>query len=290
VRYVEPLFRPPAEAEAYILQATLGCSWNHCTYCGMYRSKAFRVRPVEALVAEIREAGRHWAPEVRHVFVADGDPLAMDMETWEPVLRALREAFPRLRRISTYATARNLLEKTPAELARLRSLGLSLLYLGPESGDDPTLHRLAKGSDAAAHVEAARKAREAGMEQSLMFLLGAGGTDRSEAHARASGRLATAMDPKYLSTLTLTVVPGTPLAHQEAAGSFRLPGIPDLLRELTWFLEEARPSNAIFRSDHASNHLALSGRLPRDRDAMLARLEAAQAGLVRLRPEWMRGL
>lgn len=290
MRYVEPLFRPPAEAEAYILQATLGCSWNHCTYCGMYRSKCFEVRPVDALVAEIREAGRRWAPEVRHVFVADGDPLAMPMGTWEPVLRALQEAFPRLRRVSTYATARNLLEKTPAELARLRNLGLALLYIGPESGDDLTLKRLAKGSDAEAHVEAARKAREAGMDQSLMFLLGAGGTERSEAHARASGRLATAMDPKYLSTLTLTVVPGTPLARQEAEGTFTLPDVPALLQELTWFLEEATPSNAIFRSDHASNHLVLSGRLPRDRESMLARLRSAQAGSVRLRPEWMRGL
>lgn len=290
LRYDEPLFRPPSEADSFLLQATLGCSWNACTYCAMYRSKRFRVRPLDAILADIAEAGARFAPEVRHVFVADGDPLAMDLDHWEPILRALAAAFPRLRRVSTYATARNLLAKAPAELARLRALGLSLLYIGPESGDDATLHRLAKGATAADHGEAARKAREAGMDQSLIFLLGAGGRDRSEAHARASGRLASAMDPKYLSTLTLTVVPGTPQARLADRGQFELPDIRGLLQELRWFLEEARVTSAIFRSNHASNHLPLGGRLPRDREMLLALLDEALAGRVPLRPEWARGL
>jgi radical SAM superfamily enzyme YgiQ (UPF0313 family) len=289
VRYVEPLFRPPSEADSFILQATLGCSWNACTYCAMYRSKRYRVRPLEEVLADIQAAAR-FAEEVRHVFVADGDPLAMDLAHWESILRALAASFPRLRRVSTYATARNLLEKTPDELKRLRDLGLSLLYIGPESGDDATLHRLAKGARAADHVEAARKAREAGMEQSLIFLLGAGGRERSEAHARASGRLATAMDPRFLSTLTLTVVPGTPIARLQEQGRFELPDIHGLLAELRWFVEEAAPSNAIFRSNHASNYLPIGGRLPRDREAILAALDQALAGRVRLRPEWARGL
>lgn len=290
VRYDEPLFRPPSEAESFILQATLGCSWNACTYCAMYRSKRFRVRPLDAILADIAEAGIRFGAEVRHVFVADGDPLAMGLGHWEPILRALADAFPRLRRVGTYATVRNLLAKTPEELKRLRDLGLSLLYLGPESGDDLTLRRLAKGATAADHLEAARKARAAGMDQSLIFLLGAGGRVRSEAHARASGQLATAMDPKFLSTLTLTVVPGTPLAKLEAQGRFELPDVRGLLMELRWFIEEARPSAAIFRSNHASNHLPLGGRLPRDREAILATLDEALAGRRPLRPEWARGL
>ena len=290
VRYDEPLFRPPSEADSFILQATLGCSWNACTYCVMYRGKHYRVRPLDAVLAEIAEAGARFAGNVRHVFVADGDPLGMDLDQWEPILLALAASFPRLRRVSTYATARNLLEKSPEELKRLRELGLSLLYIGPESGDDVTLRRIAKGASAAAHIEAARKAREAGMEQSLIFLLGAGGRERSEAHARASGRLATAMDPRFLSTLTLTVIPGTPIARLEDQGRFELPDVPDLLAELRWFVEEAHPTAAIFRSNHASNHLPIGGRLPRDRAAILAAIDEALAGRLPLRPEWARGL
>lgn len=290
MRYDEPLFRPPSEAESFILQATLGCSWNACTYCAMYREKRYRVRPLPEVLADIAEAGARFGAEVRHVFVADGDPLSMPLDHWTPILSALAAAFPRLRRVSTYATARNLLEKTPAELARLRELGLSLLYIGPESGDDVTLRRIAKGADAADHVEAARKAREAGLAQSLIFLLGAGGRERSEVHARASGRLASAMDPKFLSTLTLTVVPGTPLARLEDQARFELPDVRGLLTELRWFLEEAHLSAAIFRSNHASNYLPIGGRLPRDREAILATLDEALAGRVPLRPEWTRGL
>jgi len=290
VRYDEPLFRPPSEADSFILQATLGCSWNACTYCAMYRGKAYRERPLDEVLADIAEAAARFAPEVRHIFVADGDPLGMACERWEPILRALAAAFPRLRRVSTYATARNLLEKTPEQLQRLRELGLSLLYIGPESGDDPTLQHLAKGADAAQHSEAARLARAAGMEQSLIFLLGAGGRERSEQHARASGRLATAMDPRFLSTLTLTVVPGTPLAKLQDQGRFLLPDIGGLLTELRWFIEEAHPSAAIFRSNHASNYLPIGGRLPRDREAILAAIDEALAGRRALRPEWARGL
>lgn len=290
VRYDEPLFRPPSEADSFILQATLGCSWNACTYCAMYRSKHFRIRPLDEVLAEISAASVRFAGEVRHVFVADGDPLAMPVQHWEPILVALAAAFPRLRRVSTYATARNLLEKSPGELARLRQLGLSLLYIGPESGDDATLRRIAKGASAEQHVEAARLAREAGMAQSLIFLLGAGGVARSEAHARASGRLATAMDPRFLSTLTLTVVPGTPIRRLQESGRWELPGVRGLLQELRWFVEECAPSNAIFRSNHASNHLPIGGRLPRDRGAILAAIDAALDGQVQLRPEWARGL
>jgi radical SAM superfamily enzyme YgiQ (UPF0313 family) len=290
VRYDEPLFRPPSEAASFILQATFGCSWNACTYCAMYRGKRYQVRPLKAVLADISEAGARSAEEVRHVFVADGDPLGMDLDHWEPILLALTSSFPRLRRVSTYATARNLLEKSQAELKCLRELGLSLLYIGPESGDDVTLRRIAKGANAAEHVEAARKAREAGMEQSLIFLLGAGGRERSEAHARASGRLATAMDPRFLSTLTLTVIPGTPIARLEEQRRFELPDVVGLLTELRWFVEETRLSGGIFRSNHASNYLPIGGRLPRDREAILSAIDAALAGRLPLRPEWARGL
>lgn len=290
MRYEGPLFRPPSEAESFILQATIGCSWNHCTYCAMYRHKTFRVRPLEEIRADVDEAAEAPGDHVRRVFVADGDALAMDLDIWTAILERCRSAFPRLRRVSAYATAMNLLSKTPEELARLRSLGLSLLYIGPESGDDETLRRIAKGAGFDEHAEAARRAAEAGIDLSAIFLLGAGGLERSAEHASGSARLATAMSPKFLSLLTLTVVPETPLATLASRGRFVLPEVPQLLHELRTFVAEAEPKDAIFRTNHASNYLPLDGRLPRDRGRLLAVLDAALSGSIPLRPEWARGL
>ena len=220
MRYEEPIFRPPSEAESLILQATVGCSWNHCTYCAMYREKTYRVRPLDELVAEVQAAGRAYGAEVTRLFVADGDALAMELGHWEPLLLACREAFPRLRRVSAYATALNLLAKTDEELRRLRELGLSLLYVGPETGDDVTFQRIAKGAGFAEHALAAKRVRAAGMKLSAIFLLGVGGVDRSREHAEGSARLVTEMDPEFLSVLTLTVVAGTPTATLAARGQF----------------------------------------------------------------------
>jgi radical SAM superfamily enzyme YgiQ (UPF0313 family) len=186
--------------------------------------------------------------------------------------------------------ARNVLEKSDDELARLRAAGLSLLYVGPESGDDETLRRIAKGQDRAAHVEAARRAKQAGMALSVIFLLGAGGVARSEEHARASASLATDMDPAFLAALTLTVVPETPLATLVRRGRFELPAVPSLLGELRTFVELAAPTDALFRTNHASNHLPLGGRLPRDRSRILGVLDAALDGRIDLRTESSRGL
>lgn len=290
MRYEGRIYRPPSEADSLILQATVGCSWNHCTYCDMYRDKRFRMRETREMLEDVALAARQLGARVEKVFVADGDALVMDLPAWEAILGACRASFPSLRRVSCYATALNVLDKTPAELARLRELGLSLLYVGPESGDDVVLKRIAKGAGFAEHAEAARLVRDAGMELSAIFLLGAGGVERSEEHARESARLATAMDPQYLAALTLTVVEGTPIAKQEAAGKFELPDVADLLRELRTFIAEAAPSDALFRTNHASNYLPLAGRLPRDRDRLVSAIDAALSGGVALRPEWLRGL
>ncbi len=290
MRYVEPVFRPPSEAGSFLLQATVGCSWNHCTYCAMYREKPYRVRPLAEIQEDIAAAGRMLGEQVRKVFVLDGDALAMDLDLWEPILRGLQAGFPHLHRVSCYATARNLLAKAPADLARLRSLGLKLLYIGPESGDDVTLQRIAKGATASEHVEGAAKARAAGLKQSVIFLLGAAGAERSGEHARASARLATAMDPEYLSALTLMVVPGTPIHRQAERGQFKLPNVAALLGELRTLVGEARPTDAIFRSNHASNYLPIGGRLPRHREVILRQIDAALAGEAPCRAEWARGL
>ncbi len=290
MRYEGRIFRPPSEARSLILQATIGCSWNKCTYCDMYREKSYRVRPVEELEAELQEAARRLGPIVEKVFVADGDALAMELPTWQRILAACRAGFPRLRQVSCYATAMNIHDKTDAELAALAEAGLSLLYIGPESGDPETLRRIAKGASFEAHVEAAARSHAAGLELSAIFLLGAGGTARSQAHAEGSARLATAMDPAYLAALTLTVVPGTPIARQQAKGLFTLPDTAGLLRELRSFVAGAEPRDALFRTNHASNHLVLGGRLPRDRARIVTAIDAALAGDAALRPEWARGL
>lgn len=290
MRYEGDVYRPPSEADSLILQATIGCSWNHCTYCAMYLAKTFRVRDLGEVLEDVRRAGEALGPRVSKVFVADGDALVMDVDRWEAILSACRQAFPKLRRVSCYAMATNVLARSDDDLRRLEEAGLDLLYIGPESGDDVTLRRIAKGADFDDHARAARRARAAGMDLSVIFLLGAGGVERSREHALESARLATAMDPKFLSALTLTVIPGTPQAKLEASGRFTLPDVAGLLAELRAFIAEAAPSNAIFRTNHASNHLPLSGRLPRDRSRLLEVIDGAMEGAVPLRPEWARDL
>lgn len=289
MRYEGRVFRPPSEADAFILQATIGCSWNHCTYCDMYSDKTFRVREVSETLADLDEAGRRFGPRVDKLFVADGDALVLDMDAWRAILARASERLPSLRRVSCYAMARNVIGKTPAELAELRAAGLSRLYIGPESGDDATLGKIAKGDDAATHVEAARLAHAAGMELSVIALLGIAG-DRSEEHARATGELVTAMDPEFFAALTVTVVPGTPLAKLAARDKFAVPAVPELLRELRGMVEHARPTSAMFRTNHASNYLPLGGRLPEDRERIMELIDAAIAGRIPLRPERSRGL
>ena len=290
MRYEGKIYRPPSEADSYILQATIGCSWNHCTYCDMYRDKAFRVRDLDETLADIRTAARSFGENVTKVFVADGDALVLDLRHWEAILPACHDAFPRMKRVSAYATAVNINEKSDAELKRLRELGLSLLYMGPETGDDVTFKRIAKGSNFDEHVEAARRAHEAGMKVSAIFLLGAGGTERSREHAEGSARLISAMDPEFVSALTLTIIPGTPIAKMQATGKFTLPSVARMLEELRTMVAAASPTDAIFRTNHASNYLPLAGRLPQDRDRIVEALDKALSGEIALRPEWSRGL
>lgn len=289
MRYEGKLYRPPSEAYSYIVQATIGCSHNLCTYCDMYRDKKFRVRELSETLEDIAQAARRF-PRTEKVFVADGDALILATADWLTILEALREAFPRLRQVSCYATAENLLAKTEEELAVLKKAGLSLLYIGPESGDDATLKRIVKGATYDDHVEAARRAHAAGMRISVIMLLGAGGVKRSAEHAKASAKLITAMDPEYLGVLTLTVVPSTPLATLAGKGGFTLPSPKAMLAELRVMVAECSPSDALFRTNHASNYLPTGGRLPADRDHLVATIDAAIAGNLKLRAEDSRGL
>ncbi|MCC6645984.1 MAG: radical SAM protein [Polyangiaceae bacterium] len=271
------------------MQATIGCSWNHCTYCDMYRDKQYRVRDLDEVLRDVDDAGRAHGPRVDKVFVADGDALGMPMDHWLPLLERVRARLPRVRQVSSYAMARNVGHKSDAELAALADAGLTMLYVGPESGDDVTLRRVAKGDGFAEHVEAAARAHAAGMRLSIIALLGIGG-ERWREHAEQTARLVTEMDPAYFSALTVTVVPGTPLATLRARGKFEVPPVPDLLRELREMIRLARPTRAVFRTNHASNYLPLAGELPADRDRLVALIDGAIEGRVPLRPEGARGL
>jgi radical SAM superfamily enzyme YgiQ (UPF0313 family) len=289
VRYEGRLYRPPSEADALIVQATIGCSWNHCTYCDMYRDKTFRLRVLEEVLADLEVASAAAGPEVTKLFVADGDALVMPMDHWLPLLAHARKSFPNLRRVSCYAMARNVLGKTQDELLALKDAGLQLLYMGPESGDDVTLKRIAKGDNAEAHVRAAERAHAAGMQLSVIALLGIA-MERSQEHARGTADLVSKMDPAFFSALTVTVVPGTPLATLERKGRFVVPEIDALLTELRTMVDETRPSNAMFRTNHASNYLPLGGALPKDRERIVSVIDAALRGEVRLRRPEHRGL
>ncbi|MGI9625952.1 MAG: radical SAM protein [Longimicrobiales bacterium] len=289
MRYEGKLYRPPSEARSYIVQATIGCSHNLCTYCDMYRDKQFRVRALEEVLEDIGKAGKAY-PGADKVFVADGDALVMDYERWLTILDACRSAFPHLRRVSCYATAENVLEKTPEELRGLRESGLEMLYIGPESGDDVTLKRIVKGGTFKDHVEAARMAHDAGMRISVIVLLGAGGVRRSKEHARETAKLISEMNPEYVGALTLTVIPGTPQARMEEKGHFQLPPVPQLLAEMRTIVELAEPTHTVFRTNHASSYLPIAGELPKDRDRILEAIDLALDGAIPLKPEYLRGL
>ena len=292
IRYEGTLYRPPSEAESLILQATIGCSYNECSFCGMYRAKRFRVRPLAELEAEIEWVRRHSSEPVRKVFLADGDALVAKASFLEALLERLRAAFPDLRRVSCYASPQALQVRAVEEMERLRVLGLTLYYLGLESGHDEVLLRLVKGVDAAELVRVSRKAGEAGVQLSTMILLGAGGPRLSLDHARASARVVNAIQPRFLSTLVMTSVPDTPLHAEEARGEFERMDDLALTRELREFLGELDLRATIFRSNHASNAVPLAGVLTRDQGRLLAEVDellarGADAPYV---PRWMRGL
>jgi radical SAM superfamily enzyme YgiQ (UPF0313 family) len=290
MRYEGTVFRPPSEANSFILQATIGCSWNKCTYCDMYREKDFRIRSLADTLEDLALASERYGQRVDKIFVADGDALVMPLDHWLPILEAAQSEFPHLRRVSCYAMATNVQAKSDQELKTLADAGLTRLYIGPETGDDATMKRIAKGSRFADHVEAAEKAHAAGMELSVIAMLGVAGVERSQQHAEATAELITAMDPAFFAALTTTVVPGTPMAKLQESERFVLPSIETMLGELRTMVALATPTDALFRTNHASNYLSLAGRLPADRERILADIDRALDGDIPLRPEWSRGL
>lgn len=291
MRYHGTVIRPPSEADSYILQVTYGCSHNHCAFCGTYLDKPFRLRPMEEVLEDIAVAGRV-LPETRRVFLADGNALVLPTPRLAQVLDALAGAFPLLRRVGTYANAQDMLRKSDSDLAVLREKGLEIIYLGLESGSEAVLRQIDKGADPAQMLEAVRKTRRAGIRTSVIALLGIAGPELSAEHAEATGKLVSAMDPEYLSLLTLMLVPGTELHRRHQRGEFPIMTPVALLEEMRGILNHTDGlTRCVFRTNHASNYVPLSGILSRDKARLLETLNRALAtGPAAFRPEEWRGL
>ncbi|MCF8235292.1 MAG: radical SAM protein [Bacteroidales bacterium] len=291
ISYDEPLFRPPSEAYSFILQLTLGCSWNRCAFCEMYTTKQFKVRPVEEIREDIRKM-EPYADQIRKVFLADGNALVLSTPKLSAILDELNNSFPKINRISAYAIAKDLKNKTVDELKNLREKGLQLLYVGIESGDDEVLEAVNKGETFESQKEALLKAKAAGMRLSVMILNGLGGKNMSEQHAVSSARLCNEIQPEFLSTLVLSYPHGQGHFKKRFRGEFEPLDMYGLIKEMKIFIQNLELGHTVFRSDHASNYLVLRGNLNRDKEELLQRIDQAldQPGQAGLRQEWMRGL
>lgn len=289
MRYEGDIYRPPGEWKSYLLQATIGCSNNTCTFCGMYLDKKFHIRPIADILEDIRMAKAYYG-DVERVFLCDGDAIIMRTQELLTILEALYRAFPSLQRVTTYAGPRSTLAKTPEELRTLREAGLTRAYLGVETGCDALLKQVKKGVDAAQMLEAGVRLREAGMDLWVMVILGLAGTgEPSRRHMLDTAAMMNEMKPRHLSALTLTLDPGTELYRDYRAGRFHPITPRESLLEAKLLLENLTVDPLHFTCNHASNYLPLKGGLPEDRDRFLAMLDRALAGEQELRPEWSRG-
>ncbi len=289
--YDMPLWRPPSEGHNLIIQATIGCSYNHCTFCSNYMTKTFREKPIAELEREIASAARDW-PDADRIFLADGDAFVISTENLLAILDRLRAAFPRFRRATAYSTPMNILKKPLDELVELRERGMSMLYLGIESGNTDMLRRIKKGATQKTMARALDKAREAGIKISATVILGLGGKRCWKEHIDETAALVNMAPPAFLSTLQLEFrMPGVEERYRDAFGEpFERQSDDGVLDEIERLVEKLDPVHpVVFRSNHASNCLPLAGDLPRDRDKILDTIAMAKHGAKRLRPKWMRG-
>ncbi len=290
MEYEGVVIRPPSEAESLILQVTLGCSHNKCTFCPTYKGRRFRIKDGEIMKREIDEVAPYgpW----RKVFLADGDALIMPQPKLIAILEYLQEKIKGLRRVGIYGNAKSILRKSLAELQELKERKLGIIYLGVETGDPELLQKVRKGVSYEQMVEAGRRVKEAGITLSVTVLLGLGGIESSYQHALATARILSEIDPDFASALTLMVIPGTPLYEEMKAGHFKLPSPFQLIEELGVIIAHANFTQCYFTANHASNYLPIKARLPRDKEAVLESIHKviSSRDSSTLRPEYLRGL
>jgi radical SAM superfamily enzyme YgiQ (UPF0313 family) len=283
------VIRPPSEAHSILIQVTLGCSHNKCTFCGTYKDKRFAIKSDDIILRDLTFAQKHCRRQDR-LFLMDGDVMVIPQKRLVWILEKIREMLPWVKRVGVYANSKSVKMKSDEDLRQLKELGLGIVYYGVESGDDVVLEKICKGGDHAKLVEQGRRVIEAGMKISVTVLLGIGGRERSLEHARETGRLLTEMDPDYVGALTVMVIPGTPLADEMDQGRFTLMEPPEILQELREMIAHTDLSKGMFFSNHASNYLPIKVRYPDGKDKALEVIDAALDGRVGLKPEWMRAL
>jgi radical SAM superfamily enzyme YgiQ (UPF0313 family) len=289
INYDGDIIRPPSEADSIIIQVTVGCSHNHCTFCGAYKDKAFRIRSDEEIKENIAFAAKYCTRQ-RRVFLADGDALILSQKRLLSLFAAIKTHLPQVSRIALYGNAKAIRSKSIEELKELKSLGLHRIYMGLESGDNEVLTAVKKGETDESMIEAAVRVRKAGIFLSVTVLLGLGGIQRSLEHARQTARVLSLMKPKQIAALCLMPLPNTSLGEEYESGYFRLPDAEGILLELKELLINIDCHPVQFMANHASNYLPLSGRLMRDRDAMLETIDQALQGSHPLVPEHFRAL
>jgi radical SAM superfamily enzyme YgiQ (UPF0313 family) len=290
MQYEGIVIRPPSEAESLIFQVTLGCSHNKCTFCPTYKGRRFRIKDLDQIKEEIDETSEYGP--FRKVFLADGDALIIPQPKLIAIFDYLNQKIMGLRRVGIYGNAKSILRKSVEELGELRDRKLGIIYLGVETGDSALLEKISKGAAYGQMVEAGRRVKEAGISLSVTVLLGLGGMERGQEHARATGKILSDIDPDFASALTLMVVPGTPLYEEMKAGRFQLPAPFELLEELGTIVASANFSRCYFTSNHASNYLPIKARMPKDKEAVvnLIRKVVTEKDKALLRPEFLRGL
>lgn len=289
MHYEGYIIRPPSEADSILLQATVGCSHNKCTFCGAYKGERFKIKSDDIILEDIAYAARHMRRQDR-VFLCDGDALIIPQKRLAPILREIRKQLPWVKRVGVYANTKGIRMKTPEELKELRDLGLGIAYMGLETGDDETLKAVNKGATAETMIEMGKKVRAAGIKLSITVLLGIAGRDRSRIHAEATGRVLSAIDPEYVGALSIMLIPGTPLHDDYVAGRFVLIDPPEMLAELRTMIAHTHLTDGLFHANHASNYLPIRAKMPEDKVGTLALIDEALAGKIRLKPEFLRAL
>lgn len=291
--YIEPVFRPPSEARSLILQVTNGCSYNACTFCEMYQEsqKKFRPKPQAEIENEVKQIAKQ-QPGIRRFFLADGDAMTLSFRRLKDILLSIREHFPNMERVTAYCLPRNLKKKSVEDLKELRELGLTMVYVGCESGDDKVLQLVKKGETFESSKDALLKLKAAGIKSSVMILNGLGGRKFSEQHAVNSAKLMNETQPEYVSTLVVSFPLGEERFRSGFNGEYEQLSQTELFEEIRLLIDSFELETTVFRSDHASNYLVLKGNLGEDKQAMLDKIDLAlnKPGSIPLRQEWQRGL
>ncbi|MBQ3322541.1 MAG: B12-binding domain-containing radical SAM protein [Firmicutes bacterium] len=277
MRYEGNIFRPPSEAYSLLLQVTVGCTHNKCTFCSMYKDKQFHIRKLEDVLEDLAWARRHYA-RVERIFLCDGDALALSVNKLIPILNYIRENFPECERVTAYARAEDALRKTDEELKQLYEAGLTMAYVGAESGSEKVLEDIHKGETRQQLIDGVKKIEASGMKASVTFISGLAGKAGWEEHAIESGKMISEMSPSYVALLTLIVDPSVPMAKDIESGKMELLSAEEVMKETLLMLENTEVTRkCVFRSNHASNYLSLKGNLPDDKERMMDQIREAMS-------------